>query len=100
MERMNPPGRACVDWLPFWFGCFAGAGPWAVVLMYFLGGGDFDQVPGFVYGVLVAYIIFFNTFPVNMYLQYVLFAYVYTQPVGPRRPMQAYGKSAKTASAP
>jgi hypothetical protein len=38
--------------------------------MYFLGSGNFSQIPGFVYGILVAYLIFFNTFPINMYLQY------------------------------
>ena len=32
--------------------------------------GNFDRIPDFVYGVLVGYFIFFNAFPVNMYLQY------------------------------
>jgi len=70
MEQMNPPGRADVDWTPFIFGCVAGAAPWVVVVSYFVGGGNFDQIPGFVYGILVGYFIFFNTFPVNMVLQY------------------------------
>jgi len=39
-------------------------------MIAFLGGGDFDNIPGFVYGILVGYFIFFNTFPVNMALQY------------------------------
>jgi len=69
MERMNPPDRTSNVWLPFWFGCFAGLGPWIVVFMYFLGGGNFDEIPGFVYGILIAYLVFFNTFPVNMVLQ-------------------------------
>jgi uncharacterized membrane protein required for colicin V production len=67
---MNPPERLEVNWEPFIFGCIAGVAPWIVVWMYFLGGGNFDQIPGFVYGILVAYLIFFNTFPVNMVLQY------------------------------
>jgi hypothetical protein len=70
MERMNPPERAQVRWEPFWFGCLAGAAPWAVVLTYFVGGGNFSEIPGFVYGILGGYFLFFNTFPVNMYLQY------------------------------
>jgi len=70
MERMNPPERTAVDWAPFIFGCIAGAAPWIVVLMYFLGGGNFGKIPGFVYGILVGYFIFFNTFPINMVLQY------------------------------
>lgn len=70
MEQMNPPDRQQVNWQPFIFGCIAGLAPWIVVLMYFLGGGNFSQIPGFVYGILVSYFLFFNTFPVNMYLQY------------------------------
>merc|ERR1711865_1207256 len=70
MERMNPPERTAVDWSPFNFGCIAGAAPWIVVLSYFLGGGNFGEIPGFVYGILFGYFLFFNTFPVNMALQY------------------------------
>lgn len=70
MEKMNPPGCESVDWTPFWFGCVAGVAPWVVVAQYFFGGPDFAQIPGFVYGILVGYFIFFNTFPVNMALQY------------------------------
>lgn len=70
MERLNPPERTKVDWTPFWFGCIAGVAPWIVVMSYFLGGGNFSQIPGFVYGILFGYFLFFNTFPVNMVLQY------------------------------
>ena len=56
--------------MPFWFGCFAGLWPWIVALMYFLGGGNYDKIPDFVYGVFVSYAVFFNTFPINMVLQY------------------------------
>lgn len=70
MEKLNPPERTKVDWTPFVFGCFAGVAPWLVVLTYFFGGGNFGQIPGFVYGILFGYFLFFNTFPVNMVLQY------------------------------
>jgi hypothetical protein len=70
MEKMNPPGRTRVDWTPFVFGTIAGVAPWIVVLSYFLGGGNFSEIPGFVYGILFGYFLFFNTFPVNMVLQY------------------------------
>lgn len=70
MEKMNPPSRRKTDWSAFIVGCIAGLSPWVVILMYFLGSGDFSQIPGFVYGILVAYMFFFNTFPINMYLQY------------------------------
>ncbi len=72
MEKLNyytPADEK--DFAPFWCGCFAGAIPWIVCLMYFLGSGNFDQVPGFVYGIFGSYAFFFNTFPVNMYLQYI-----------------------------
>ena len=35
-----------------------------------MGGGNYERIPGFVYGILIGYFIFFNTFPVNMALQY------------------------------
>jgi len=70
MEKLNPPGRAKVDWTPFLFGCVAGIAPWIVVMTYFLGGGNYAQIPGFVYGIIFGYFLFFNTFPVNMWLQY------------------------------
>ncbi len=34
-----------INWLPFWFGCFAGLWPWIVALMYFLGGGNYSPNP-------------------------------------------------------
>jgi len=70
MEQMNPPNRRKVNWDPFIFGTFAGAIPWVVVFVYFFGGGNFGQIPGFVYGILFGYLLFFNTFPINMILQY------------------------------
>jgi hypothetical protein len=70
MEQLNPPERTNTNWSPFVHGCVAGLAPWIVVAQYFVGGGNFDKVPGFVYGILFGYFFFFNTFPVNMALQY------------------------------
>jgi len=70
MEQLNPPERTVVDCTPFNFGCLAGIAPWIVVMSYFFGSGNFSQIPGFVYGILFGYFLFFNTFPVNMVLQY------------------------------
>ena len=70
MEKMNPPNRKEVDWTPFVFGCVAGVAPWLVVCVYFFGGGNYQLIPSFVYGILFGYFLFFNTFPVNMVLQY------------------------------
>ena len=38
--------------------------------MYFLGGGNYSQVPWFVYTIFGMYFVFFNLFPINMVLQY------------------------------
>jgi hypothetical protein len=59
-----------VNWTSFWVGCFAGVVPWVQVLIAFLGQGNYSNIPGFVYGLLIGYFIFFNIFPLNMYLQY------------------------------
>jgi len=70
MERMNMGvNKKHVNWEAFIFGCVAGIAPWIAVALYFFG-GPLDQIPGFVYGIVISYFIFFNTFPVNMFLQY------------------------------
>jgi hypothetical protein len=58
------------NWTSFNIGVFAGIVPWIIILMYFLGSGNFDQIPGFVYAILISYFVLFNLFPVNMVLQY------------------------------
>ncbi|MBU1110030.1 heliorhodopsin HeR [Patescibacteria group bacterium] len=58
------------NWIAFWVGSFAGLIPWIGILIYFLGSGEFSRIPTFVYAILGAYFFFFNTFPINMYLQY------------------------------
>ena len=66
-ELMNPPGRSRTTMLPFWFGTIAGAAPWVAILVNVAGA---DQVPGFVYGIVVSLFIFFMSFAVNQWLQY------------------------------
>ncbi len=72
MERHNE-GRATgeVDWLPFWFGSLAGAIPW-IAIGWALAGAEAGpgSVPGFVYGIFVSLFLFFNSFAINMWLQY------------------------------
>ncbi len=58
------------NWTAFIIGSFAGVFPWAIILMYFLGGGNFGQIPWFVYAIFGSYFVFFNLFPLNMVLQY------------------------------
>ncbi|MCC6792848.1 MAG: heliorhodopsin HeR [Thermomicrobiales bacterium] len=71
-EVINRPGRA-VNWMPFIYGCFAGAVPWAIVALQVASSADRGTgagAPGFVYGIMVSLFIFFNSFAVNMVLQY------------------------------
>jgi hypothetical protein len=65
MERQPPDAGA--DWTPYWFGCVAGAVPWIAIGVYLFGG---DSAPTFVYAIFVSLFVLFNSFAVNMALQY------------------------------
>ena len=67
-EKYEQPGKA--GWTPFWFGCFAGAVPWIAILVYLISPGVSASPPGFVFAIIGSYFIFFNSFAVNMVLQY------------------------------
>jgi len=70
MEQLNV-GKKKVVWGPFVWGSIAGLAPWAVILIYMFGTGNFQQVPWFVWAIVGTYFVAFNTFPVNMTLQYL-----------------------------
>lgn len=62
-----------VNWTPFWFGCIAGAIPWIVIAAQIIGTeqrATGDGIPTFVYGIIVSLFVLFNSFAVNMALQY------------------------------
>jgi hypothetical protein len=69
MEQQNI-GKKKVDWEPFIWGSVVGLAPWAVILLYMFGAGNFDMVPWFVWAIVGTYFVAFNTFPINMILQY------------------------------
>jgi hypothetical protein len=72
-EAFNRPSRGGVNWLPFIYGCFAGAVPWAIVALQLATSADRSPTggaPGFVYGIIVSLFLLFNSFAVNMVLQY------------------------------
>lgn len=72
MEQLNSgKEKGKVDWGPFIWGCIAGIAPWIAVFLYMFGTGNFDQVPWFVWAIVGTYFVAFNTFPVNMILQYL-----------------------------
>jgi hypothetical protein len=66
-ERMNPPGRTSTTMRPFWFGTVAGVAPWVAIWVNVIGAAE---VPGFVYGIVVAELVFFFSFALNQWLQY------------------------------
>lgn len=65
MELQNQYTGGKVDWTNFWFGCFAGIVPWAIVIAQTAGTPGVQNAPKFVWAVLVLYFVMFNTFPVN-----------------------------------
>ncbi|MDZ4197237.1 MAG: heliorhodopsin HeR [Candidatus Izemoplasmatales bacterium] len=60
-----------VNWLPFIFGSVIVLAPWLAIAFYIGVNPNIGQVPGFVWAILVTYFVAFNTFPVNMVLQYL-----------------------------
>lgn len=59
------------DWTPFIFGCIAGLIPWIAIAIYLFGAGGGDGgPPDFVYYIYLSMAIFFNSFAINMVLQY------------------------------
>ncbi len=71
MEQLNASREnQNVNWGPFVWGAIAGLAPWAAILLYMFGTGNFGQIPWFVWAIVATYFVMFNTFPVNMILQY------------------------------
>lgn len=60
-----------LNWGPFIWGTIAGLAPWAAVIIYMVGAADLSLVPWFVWAIVGTYFVAFNTFPVNMILQYL-----------------------------
>ena len=71
MEQLNSgKEKTKVLWGPFIWGSVAGLAPWIAILLYMFGSGNFDKVPWFVWAIVGTYFVAFNTFPINMILQY------------------------------
>jgi len=71
MERYNQLTDK-VSWLPFNIGVVAGIVPWIMGAIYFVvsTGNISDAVPAYAQIGFLATFIFFNTFAINMFLQY------------------------------
>ncbi|MEZ4523646.1 MAG: heliorhodopsin HeR [Thermomicrobiales bacterium] len=72
MEIFNRPDDKEINWTPYLFGCVAGAVPWIAIGVALIGAQieSDGQVPTFVFGIFVSLFILFNSFAVNMVLQY------------------------------
>ncbi len=66
-ERFNPPDRTDTTMMPFWFGTIAGVAPWIAIWFNVV---TADEVPGFVYGIVIAETVLFFSFGFNQWLQY------------------------------
>ena len=69
-EKYTNPGDG--QWLPFIFGCIAGAVPWLIIIFLVIGPKANPHVspPGFVYGIIISLFIFFNCFAYVQLKQY------------------------------
>lgn len=69
-ERVNVESEE-VDWRPFIYGCVIGAVPWiAITAQLVVSATEGDGVPGFVVAIFFTLLLLFNSFAVNMWLQY------------------------------
>lgn len=71
MELKNQ-GAKKIDWLTYRLGCVAGIVPWIVFALYVIGSNVYGSggIPTFVYFIYGSMFVFFNSFALNMYLQY------------------------------
>jgi hypothetical protein len=72
MEQLNS-GKEKVNWGPFIWGSFAGIAPWIAIFLYMTGASAevTAETPWFVWAIVVSYFVAFNTFPINMIMQYL-----------------------------
>lgn len=75
MERHNLSTEK-TDWTSYILGCFAGIVPWIMIALYFYNGiTNFNEVneqaiPDYAIASFFVLFLFYNTFAINMYLQY------------------------------
>lgn len=74
MEQLNSgKSKENINWGPFIWGTVAGLAPWIAIILYMTGATAeaTAQTPWFVWAIVGSYFVAFNTFPVNMVLQYL-----------------------------
>lgn len=72
MMELHNQTTGRTDWTAFIFGCIAGIVPWITIVIYLVGANQSPDtdVPDFVYGIVISLFVFFNSFAINMFLQY------------------------------
>lgn len=71
MMELHNQTTSKTDWTSYIWGCVFGAVPWVVISLYLIGaGGGENGTPDFVYYIFFSLFLFFNSFALNMYLQY------------------------------
>jgi hypothetical protein len=71
MMELHNQSTQKTNWTAYIYGCIAGAVPWVVIFIYLFGSGEGEyKAPDFVYAIFISIFIFFNTFALNMFLQY------------------------------
>jgi hypothetical protein len=68
MEHYEQPGTP--NWLSYSFGILLGIVPWVAIAIYLWSPTTDASPPAFVYGIFFSIFIFFNSFALNMVLQY------------------------------
>ena len=68
MEKYEQPGTP--SWVSYSFGVVTGSVPWIAIAVYLWSPGSTAEPPAFVYGIFFSLFIFFNSFALNMVLQY------------------------------
>jgi uncharacterized membrane protein len=74
MEQLNSgKDKNEINWGPFVWGTIAGLAPWIAIVLYMTGASAeaTAQTPWFVWAIVGTYFVAFNTFPINMVLQYL-----------------------------
>ena len=59
-----------VDWFAYAYGTLAGIVPWGIIVAYIAATPNLENVPKFVWAIVVLYFLHFQVFPITMYLQY------------------------------
>ena len=68
MEHYEDPGSP--NWVSYGFGVLMGVVPWLAIGVYLWSPTTEASPPAFVYGIFFSIFIFFNSFAINMVLQY------------------------------